>query len=124
MKTPIYVFLFLIITLDLFSFKPLENKYRSFADDDEIATITTDDEKALLTALDTLNSRGGTIYIDTPVITMKEKASFTIEGNFPGGIIGIRQLNGEYPRIAPGTQTISFTGGVQSVEVTPRWWIV
>lgn len=33
-------------------------------------------------------------------------------------------LNGEYPRIAPGTQTISFTGGVQSVEVTPRWWIV
>ena len=34
-------------------------------------------------------------------------------------------LNGsDYPRIEPGTQTISFTGGVQSVEVTPRWWIV
>lgn len=34
-------------------------------------------------------------------------------------------LNGsDYPRIEPGTQTISFTGGIQSVEVTPRWWIV
>lgn len=34
-------------------------------------------------------------------------------------------LNGnDYPRIEPGTQVISFTGGVQSVEVTPRWWIV
>lgn len=33
-------------------------------------------------------------------------------------------LNGDYPRIEPGTQTISFTGGVVSVEVTPRWWIV
>ena len=31
---------------------------------------------------------------------------------------------GEYPRIEPGTQTISFTGGIVSVEVTPRWWIV
>ena len=33
-------------------------------------------------------------------------------------------LSGEYPRIEPGTQAISFTGGVVSVEVTPRWWIV
>ena len=34
-------------------------------------------------------------------------------------------LNGsDYPRIEPGIQAISFTGGVQSVEVTPRWWIV
>ena len=33
-------------------------------------------------------------------------------------------LNGEYPRIEPGLQTISFTGGIVSVEVTPRWWIV
>lgn len=31
---------------------------------------------------------------------------------------------GDYPRIDPGEQVISFTGGVQSVEVIPRWWIV
>lgn len=34
-------------------------------------------------------------------------------------------LNGEdFPRIDPGEQLISFNGGVQSVEVIPRWWIV
>jgi len=33
-------------------------------------------------------------------------------------------LDGDYPRIDPGVQVISFTGGVQSVEVTPRWWTV
>ena len=99
MKTPIYVFLFLIIALDLFSCKPIENKYRSFADDDEIATITTDDEKALLTALDTLNTKGGTIYIDTPVITITN-STLNILGTISGGIIGIRQSSGEYPRIS------------------------
>ena len=99
MKTPIYVFLFLIITLDLFSCKPIENKYRSFADDDEIATITTDDEKALLTALDTLNTQGGTIYIDTPVITITN-STLSILGTISGGIIGVRQSSGEYPRIS------------------------
>lgn len=34
-------------------------------------------------------------------------------------------LNGEdFPQIDPGDQLISFNGGVQSVEVIPRWWIV
>ena len=34
-------------------------------------------------------------------------------------------LNGEeLPKIEPGTQNISFSGGVQSVEVIPRWWTV
>lgn len=32
--------------------------------------------------------------------------------------------DGEFPVIDPGTQTITFDGGVQSVEVTPRWWTV
>ena len=32
--------------------------------------------------------------------------------------------NGEFPVIDPGTQTVTFDGGVQSVEVTPRWWTV
>ena len=35
---------------------------------------------------------------DTPIINIKESALF-LDGDFPGGIIGIRQENGEYPRI-------------------------
>lgn len=34
-------------------------------------------------------------------------------------------LNGEeFPRIDPGLRAIAFTGGVQSVEVIPRWWVI
>lgn len=34
-------------------------------------------------------------------------------------------LNGaDFPKLVPGLSTISFTGGVQSVEVIPRWWTV
>ena len=50
-------------------------------------------------ALDILHEKGGTIYIDTPVINIKESISLFLDGEFSGGIIGIRQLNGEYPRI-------------------------
>ena len=98
MKAYIYVLL-LIISLDLFSCKPSENKFKSFAADDEIATITSDNEKELVDALDILNNRGGTIYIDTSVITITN-STLTILGTTSGGIIGVRQSTGEYPRIS------------------------
>ena len=91
-----YVFIFILINKD--SCKFLNIKLNSFADDDEIATITSDSESELVKALDILYEKGGTIYIDTPVINIKE-SSLYLDGDFPGGIIGIRQENGEYPRI-------------------------
>ena len=89
-----YAFLSILININVFSCK----KLKSFVDDDEIATITTDSESELLEALDILFERG-TIYIDTPVINLKETTLF-IDGDLPGGIIGVRQPNGEYPRIS------------------------
>ena len=106
MKTQFIYTLLIIISLNSFSCKKAGKKFTSFTDDDEIITITSDDEILLLLAVDELNEKGGTIFIDTPVITMKEYSSFTIEGNLPGGIIGIRQPNGEYPRIHFGNNFI------------------
>ena len=91
----IYFSLFFII-----SCKPLDNKFISLVDDDEITTITSDSESEFLEAIDKLNENGGTIYIDTPVITMTKATTITIGGQFSGGIIGIRQANGEYPKIS------------------------
>ena len=99
MKIQIYVYLLLIISLNSFSYKTLENKFKSFSDDDEIATITTDNEKQLEEAIKLLNERGGTIYIDTPVINIKN-ITISITGSISGGIIGVRQSNGEYPRLS------------------------
>ena len=98
-KNRIYIALFMIGVLDLFFCKHLENNLISFTDDEEITTIYADDEHALLDAIDQLNKKGGTIYIDTPIINIYDKVSIPINGQLPGGIIGIRQSNGEYPRI-------------------------
>ena len=95
----IFTFIFLIITLDLFSCKKIENNFRSFTDDEVIVTITSDNETQFSDAIDILNQKGGTILIDTPVINFMIVDTITITGQLPGGIIGIRQSNGEYPRI-------------------------
>ena len=103
----IYLTLFYII-----SCKPLDNKFRSLVDDDEITTITSGSETDFLEAIEILNDNGGTIYIDTPVITMSKTTTFTIGGQFPGGIIGVRQTNGEYPRISFAKTKMELFNGI------------
>ena len=97
-KNYIYITIFLLFTLDFFYCKKL-GKLAIFTDDDDIITITSDDENEFMDAIDELNENGGTIYIDTPVITFKRYSNIEINGKLPGGIIGERQSNGEYPRI-------------------------
>ena len=99
LKKNFYIVLILIITFDSFFSKKFKNNFISFTDDEEIATLTSDNETEFLDAINELNNKGGTIYIDTPVISLKIRKSISISGKFPGGIIGIRQPNGEYPRI-------------------------
>ena len=98
-KINFFTIIFLIFTLDLFSCKTFKNKLRSLGDDDEIITITEDDGALLELAIEELSELGGTIYIDTPIINIKGPAQLHINGDLPGGIIGIRQPNGEYPII-------------------------
>ena len=98
-KNGTYIALFLIITLDLLSCKHLKNNLKSFTDDEEITTIYADDQFEFFDAIEQLNKNGGTIYIDTPIISIKEETSISITGQIPGGIIGIKQSNGEYPQI-------------------------
>ena len=92
-------FVFLIITVKLLLCKNRDNNLISFTDDEEIVTITSDSETQLSNAIEILNQKGGTIFIDTPIINLFFVDTITITGELPGGIIGIRQPNGEYPRI-------------------------
>ena len=66
-----YFFLSIFININIFSCKFVNKKLNSFVDDDEIATITSDSESELIEALDILYEKGGTIYIDTPVINIR-----------------------------------------------------
>ena len=98
-KNLIYFVLFLTINFDPFSCKNLVNNFKAFTDEDEIAIIFSDDESELMEAVEVLNSKGGTIYINTPEINLIKNCKINITGELSGGIIGVRQENGEYPRI-------------------------
>jgi hypothetical protein len=66
---------------------------------DIITVIRSDNEFALREALELEHYNGGIIYINTPIINIALSDKLYLEGKCPGGIIGIRQPNGEFPII-------------------------
>ena len=101
-KNLVYTILFMIIIFNLFSCKKLNN-FRSFIDDKEDKeidiTINSDDESELMDAIELLNANEGIIFINTPVINLKKNSIINITGTIPRGIFGLKQDNGEFPRI-------------------------
>ena len=89
----------ILFFISICSFHCQNLKGRSLAQENIIATITSDDESALIDATKILWKSGGYIYIDTPVITITKDtvAIHSQKGNDEGGIIGIKQPNGQYP---------------------------
>ena len=96
MRVLSYLSILFILSICLFNCRNL--KGRELLEENIITTITSDDEIALNDATKKLWNLGGYIYIDTPVITLNQK-SIDIGGHLEGGIIGIKQPNGQYPRI-------------------------
>ena len=92
------IFVFLI-TLDSVPCKFLKSNIITLAEDDAITTITKDSESELLEAIKTLNEKGGTIYINTPVISISTKSTIKLTGTIAGGIVGVKLSDGTYPRI-------------------------
>lgn len=89
----IAIFFILMIAFDAVPCKNLA----SFAT--TIATITSDDEAALLDAVKKLNKSGGVIYINTPIIKVSSKDTIKLSGTAAGGIIGNKQSGNTYPVI-------------------------
>ena len=107
-----------IIIFSIFPCKSLNNSSLSDEKEKEIVTIKSDDEEAIKEATFYLWKLGGYIYIDTPVITLTQ-GSLSITGTLEGGIIGIKQPNGEYPRLNFKKQrdasTFIYTSGIDVV---------
>jgi len=93
-KKLLSILFLLLITIDAVPCKNLA----SFAET-TIATITSDSEKDLTNAISTLNSKGGVIYINTPVINISSKSTLKLSGTKAGGIVGKKQSSGGYPVI-------------------------
>lgn len=95
-KQALIIFLFIFNSI---SCKFIDKSFISLADPEAIVTITNDSQSELLDAIAKLNKNGGTIYIDTPVINISQKSAIRITGSIAGGLVGVQQSNGEYPRI-------------------------
>lgn len=72
-----------------------------------------------------------TFYIKHDQSYTNPLMTFTMDCELQGAYRGVFNMNNliilngeEFPRIDPGSCTIDFDGGVQSVEVIPRWWTV
>ena len=87
----------LFVLLIAFDSVPCKN-LASFADA-TIKTITSDSESDLKSAISTLNKQGGVIYINTSVINISSTSTLTLSGTISGGIVGMKQSDGTYPRI-------------------------
>ena len=91
----LYKNIFIINILFLLSFSSFNSKdiYKI------VDIISLDNETFFREAIDKINKNGGIIHINTSVINIKENFPIELKGNIPGGIVGIKQFNGEYPRI-------------------------
>ena len=88
-----------ILILYIICFNIIGNKILSFAEVDVISTITKDDESELCDAIKKLNKNGGIIYINTPVINISSKCQVQLSGSKAGGLVGMKQPNGQYPSL-------------------------
>ena len=92
----------------------------SKAPSNTITTITSNNSSALVNAVKTLNSSGGTIYIDTPVIEVS--SAIKISTSKAGAIVGVRQSDGTYPRLdftknrSSGSRGITVSGSNQLIQ--------
>lgn len=74
-------------------------------------------------------SGSGTIIVGDTVVSISEiGTSVTLDCEimraYNGNTARDGTISGQYPKLAPGRNYISFTGGVTSVDITPRWWTI
>jgi len=74
-------------------------------------------------------SGSGTVTIgDTTVQISEIGTSVTldceIQRAYNGNTARDSTITGQFPTLVPGANNIKFSGGVTSVEITPRWWTI
>lgn len=73
----------------------------------------------------------GTLRIGDHQLTIASGAATTImiDCDLQDSYIGTANANsritlntGDFPRLVPGSNSVSFSGGISAVKITPRWW--
>lgn len=102
-----------------------------FTENGKIQNRTNFTSKPLLHIV--TNDTAGTVTIGSYTIGIKAESgiNITVDCDLQDAYYGTENKNycivlndGEFPKLTPGENVVSFTGGIISVEVIPRWWTV
>lgn len=79
--------------------------------------------------IDIVGTGNGTISIGTSTITITGMAGgIVIDSETENAYYDYENMNknimvsGGFPKLQPGKTTVKFSGGIVSVQITPRWW--
>lgn len=69
----------------------------------------------------------GTLTIGGTMIALKDLSGhITIDSEIQDAYYGAQNLNscmtGDFPSLGPGSSTVTWSGGITDVSITPRWW--
>lgn len=68
----------------------------------------------------------GTLTVGGTTLTLSDCNGVTLDCRDEEAWRGVSNLNtavsGSYPKLAAGENPVSWSGGINAVEITPRWW--
>ena len=74
-----------------------------------------------------IGSGSGTVTIGNTTVSLTDISEYVmldcdIQDAYKGVVNKNSTMTGSFPKIEGGEQVVSFTGGITSLEITPRWW--
>lgn len=90
-------------------------------------TITNPTQFTSLPIISVTGTGSGTITVNGTTVTLEDLAGgIVLDCDTQDAYYGLDPMNanmtGDFPTLSPGSNSVSFTGGVTAVSITPRWW--
>lgn len=95
-------------------------------------TIVNHTNQIALPLIRVKGSGAGVLHVGSYTVTISSITSYIdidseVQDAYSAASINLNlyvTLSKGYPKLIPGNNTITFSGGITSVEVTPRWWTI
>jgi phage-related protein len=94
-------------------------------------TLVNPTDQSALPIITVKGSGAGVLHVGSYVVTISDIINYIdLNSDIEEAYNGIINLNGYitlsngFPKLIPGDNLISFSGGITSVEVLPKWWTI
>ena len=89
--------------------------------------ITNPTDFTALPIISVTGTGNGELTVGSTTVTFEDlDGGIVLDCDLQDAYYGLDPMNnymtGEFPKLAPGSNGISWTGGITAVSITPRWW--